>query len=151
MNICRKLLLAIVGCDGFLFALVRNDDFIDRRQALLLTRVVSYSSGDHYSLQNGRSVGAIESASRFDSAGEIAAKTKMIFYLMNVSCRTFSLDHTLIDYAVGSAIPIAHGNHNGGNEGGCDCVHRAAKSGGYCVAKTTAPLKNFAKGAPAPQ
>ena len=68
----------------------------------------------------------------------------MMFNLMTVSCQTFSLGHILIDYVFGAAIPIAHGDHNDGDEDSCDDVRRAAKSGDYCVAKTTSPIKTFA-------
>ena len=72
--------------------------------------MVGRSSGGHYLLQNGCSVGAIESASKFDSGGEITAKIRTAFNLIDVSCQTFSLVHKLIDYAFDAAIPIAHGN-----------------------------------------
>ena len=68
----------------------------------------------------------------------------MVFNLMAVSCVTFSLGPILIDYAVGGAIAIAHGDRDGGDEDGRDGVRRAAKSGGYCVAKTTHPAQTLA-------
>ena len=117
-----------------------NQGFIEIPRAFQSTRVVGRSSGGHYLLQNGRYIDAIESASRFHSAGEITAKSGMMFNLMTVSCQTFSLGHILIDYVFGAAIPIAHGDHNDGDEDSCDDVRRAAKSGDYCVAKTAPPM-----------
>ena len=60
-------------------------------------RMVGRTSGGHYRLQTRHSVG-IESASDFDSAGEIAVKSRMTFNLKAVSCRTLCLGHKLIDY-----------------------------------------------------
>ena len=68
----------------------------------------------------------------------------MTFNLMAVSCRTVSLGHVLIDYAFGAAILIAHGDPDGGDEDGRDGVRSAAKSGGYCAAKTTPLIKTLA-------
>ena len=63
---------------------------------------------------------------------------------MAVSCRTFSLGHILIDCVSGTAIAIARGDRDGGNEDDRDGMRRAAKSGGYCAAKSTPPIKTFA-------
>ena len=41
----------------------------------------------------------------------------------------------------GAAITIAHGNPNGGDEDSHDSVRSAAKSDGYCAAKTTPLIK----------
>ena len=49
-----------------------------------------------YKMVYGRSVGTIESESRSDCAAEIAAQARMVFNLMNVSCRTFSSGHILM-------------------------------------------------------
>ena len=76
---------------------------------------------------------SIESASRFDSAGKIATKTRMTFSLMAVSCQTFSLGHILIDYVFSAT------SHDGDMDGR-DGLRRAAKSGDYCVAKTAPPM-----------
>ena len=46
-------------------------------------------------------------------------------------------------YAFGAAIRIAYGNHDGGNEDGCDGARSAVKSGGCCVAKTNPPNKSL--------
>ena len=46
----------------------------------------------------------------------------------------------IIDYVFGTAIDIAHGNPNGGDEDGRDGVCRAAKLGGYCVVKLPPPI-----------
>ena len=54
---------------------------------------------------------------------------------MAVSCRTVSLGRSLIGYAFGAAILIAHGDPDGGDEGGRDGVRSAAKSDDYCAAK----------------
>ena len=95
---------------------------------------------------SGRSIGAIESASRFDCAAKIAAQARMMFDLMAAICRTFSLGHILyvIDYVFGATIVIAPSDGDDDNEDGSGGVHRAAKSGGYCAAKTTPSNKSFA-------
>ena len=49
----------------------------------------------------------------------------------------------LLDYAVGNAIAIAHDDPDGGDEDGRDGVCSAAKSGGYCAAKTTPLIKTL--------
>ena len=59
-------------------------------------------------------------------------------------CVTLSLGLILVDCAVDGAIAITHGNCNGNNEDGHVGVRRAVKSGGYCVAKATPPIKSFA-------
>ena len=63
---------------------------------------------------------------------------------MAVSCQTFSLGYILIDYVFDAAVAIANDNQNGGDEGGRVSVRHAAKSGGYCGANTTPPIKTFA-------
>ena len=68
----------------------------------------------------------------------------MMFNLMVVSYRIFSLlDHILIDYVLGAAIPIVHSDRDCGDEDGHGGLCRAAKSGGYCAAKTTPPHENI--------
>ena len=52
--------------------------------------------------------------------------------------------HIKINYVFGATIAIAHGNDDGGDKDGRDSVRRAAKSGGYCAAKTTPPNETFA-------
>ena len=106
--------------------------------------MVGRSSGGHYLLQNGCSVGAIESASKFDSGGEITAKIRTAFNLIDVSCQTFSLVHKLIDYAFDAAIPIAHGNHDCDSDDGRGGVRSVAKSSGYSAAKSTPLIKTLA-------
>ena len=49
----------------------------------------------------------------------------------------------VVDYAFGSAIRIAYGDRDGGDEDGRDGVRSAVKSGSYCAAKTTPPTKTF--------
>ena len=61
-------------------------------------------------------LGAIKSASRFNSAGEFVAKTRTAFNPIAVGCQIFSLGHKLIDYVFGAAIFIAHCDRDGGNE-----------------------------------
>ena len=39
----------------------------------------------------------------------------------------------LIDYAFSAAIPIAHGDPDGGDKDGRDGVRSAVKSGSYCA------------------
>ena len=68
----------------------------------------------------------------------------MAFNLMAVSCHTFSFDHIIIDHVFDSAIAIAHGDCDGGDEDSRDGVRRAAKSRSYCATKTTPPIKTFA-------
>ena len=69
----------------------------------------------------------------------------MAFTLMAVSCRTFSLlGHILINHVFGVITVIAHGDGIGGDEDGCDGVRYVAKSGDYCAAKTTPPIKTIA-------
>ena len=62
---------------------------------------------------------------------------------MDISCRTISLGHVLIDYALDAVILIAHGDSDGGDEDGQNGVRSlaSAKSGGYCAAKTTPIIK----------
>ena len=72
--------------------------------------MVNRGLGDQQSLRNGRPAGAIQSTSRFDGAGEIAAKTKISFNIMAVNCLSFSLIHILIVTSLGAAIAIVHGN-----------------------------------------
>ena len=57
--------------------------------------------------------------------------------LVALSYWIFSLGHVPIDCAFGAAMPIAHGDLDGGDKDGHDGVRSAAKSGGYCAAKTT--------------
>ena len=40
-------------------------------------------------------------------------------------------------------MPIAHGDLDGGDKDGHDGVRSAAKSGGYCAAKTTSLIKTL--------
>ena len=71
----------------------------------------------------------------------------MMFNLIAVSCRTFSLGHTLIGY-------VFDFDRDGGDEDSHCNVRRVAKSDGYCATKTTPPIKTCAslcaEGAPAP-
>ena len=60
----------------------------------------------------------------------------MSINLVVLSCRIFSLDNLLIDYAFGAAICIAYGDLDGDGEDFRDGARSAVKSGGYCVAKT---------------
>ena len=66
----------------------------------------------------------------------------MTFNPIAVSCQTFSLSRILIYYVFCAAIPIAHGNPDGGDEDGRDGVRSAAKSGSYL--KTTPLIKTLA-------
>ena len=49
----------------------------------------------------------------------------------------------LIVYAVGGAIAIVHDDRDGGNEDGRDAMRPAAKSGGYCAAKSPPSIVTF--------
>ena len=85
--------------------------------------------GVHYFLLNGHSVGAIESASRFDCAAEIAVQTGMAFDITSVSCRILSLGHILIGYVFDAVIAIAHSDPDDGNEDDRNGVYRVSKPG----------------------
>ena len=60
--------------------------------------------------QNSRPAGAIEAASRFDGASEIAAKAIGLNLLIALTCLTFSLAHVIIDHAFGATIAIVYGD-----------------------------------------
>ena len=47
-------------------------------------------------------------------------------------------------YVFGAAIRIAYGDPDGGDDDSRDGVRSAAKSGGYCAAKTTPLIKTLA-------
>ena len=96
---------------------------IERPQAIQSTEPIVWSSGGHYRLWNGHSIGAIKSASRFDCSAKIAAKTRMAFNITAVSCWTLSLGHILIDYVFGAAIAIAHGDVDGDDKDDSEGVH----------------------------
>ena len=71
MNIRRKLLIVrLFICVG------GNEDIIKIPQAIQSTGAIGQSSESRYHLCNGRSVGAIESASRFNCAAKITALTR---------------------------------------------------------------------------
>ena len=53
---------------------------------------------------------------------------------MVLSYRTFSLVHTLVDYAFVVAIRITYRDRYGGDEDGRDGARSAVKSGGCCAA-----------------
>ena len=94
--------------------------------------------------QHGHLTGSIESALRFNGAGGSQAEAIFLVDLVTVRYVAFSLGSILVDYAVGGAIAIAHGDCNGDDEDGRDSVRCAAKSGSYCSTKTTPPNETFA-------
>ena len=67
--------------------------------------------------RNGRPAGAIESASRFDGASEIAAKAIESIDLIALTCVTISLGHLLTGPSPGGAIAIVHGDREGRRRG----------------------------------
>ena len=107
--------LKSVDCGGYSFVLVVNDDSLETHWAPLSIRMVSRWSNAQQRLRNGRPVGAMESAPRFDS--EIAAKTKIYLNLMDVNHQAFSSIHILIGSSFCVAIVIIHslceGQYNG--------------------------------------
>ena len=87
-----------------------------------------------------------ESASRFECVDESSAQatTTMSTNIVALSYRTFCLVYILVYYACRSAICIAYGDFDGGDEDDRNGARSAVRSGGYCAAKTTPPCKTCA-------
>ena len=87
-----------------------------------------------------------ESASRFECVDESSAQatTTMSTNIVALSYRTFCLVYILVYYACRSAICIAYGDFDGGDEDDRNGARSAVRSGGYCAAKTTPPYKTCA-------
>ena len=84
---------------------------------------------------------------RPDSKVPTRAKHKPPHRLSNavaLSYQTFSLAYILVGYAFGSAICIAYGDCNDGDEDGRNGARSAVRSGGCCIAKKTPPYKTCA-------
>ena len=111
----------IVNCDGYSFAWVTNDGSFKSLRPRPSIRMVSPWSDGRQHRQNGGLPGTIESASRFDDASTITAKTKIYCNLMALSYQTISLVcmSTLIFSTLVAAIATVHSH--------CE-VHRSLRT-----------------------
>ena len=106
--------------------MVAIDGSIESPRSPPSIRMVGRQSGGQQRRQNGRPAGAIESASRFYGASEIAAKAIVLINLIALTCQTISLDHIRIDPGLGGAIAIVHGDREGRRHGRSRWLRRAA-------------------------
>ena len=81
-HLSMEQLSQIIVCEGYSFAMVENEGLMESPQSTSSIHIVGCQLGNQQCRQNGRLVGAIESASGFNGASEVAVKTKILFNLI---------------------------------------------------------------------
>ena len=97
--------------------MVANGGSIERSWSPPSIRLDSRWSGGEQRIRNGRPASAIESASSFDGADEIKAKTTIFLNLVVINDITFSLGDMLLVTSLDATVTIVNDDHEGHRRG----------------------------------